>query len=176
MSRNTQGRAPETAGTRPFFKTHLRWLLPALCIAAAAFTWYASQLVVVLQPEGNLPRQCFTVKPGEEWHILFTHSVQKTPVEEYFTVRGAADMVMTHTIYQSLGVGLPYAPGEGSYHQLPDGRFYLEMNRPYRSVALRTAVQAMHKIIHAGTVYDLCQLYGQGTLVEVKALHRYEMW
>jgi hypothetical protein len=55
-----------------------------------------------------------------------------------------------------------------------EGRFDLEMNRPFKSVKLRTAVQAMHKFVHHGQVYDLCGLYGQGTLVEVKVEPRYE--
>ena len=37
-------------------------------------------------------------------------------------------------------------------------------------------MQAMPKIIHRDEIYDLCALYGQGTLVEVKAVKRYQYW
>ena len=57
-----------------------------------------------------------------------------------------------------------------------EGRFDLEMNRPFSSVKLRTAVQAQHKLVHHEQVYDLCRLYGQGTLVEVKVEPRYRLW
>ena len=50
------------------------------------------------------------------------------------------------------------------------------MNRPYTSLKFRTAIQAMPKIIHKDTTYDLCLLYGQGTLVEVKVIKRYQYW
>jgi len=176
MNNVLEDRAPEFAGTRSFFHRNLKWILPAAFLLFGAVVFYANQLVIVLQPEGDLPAQSFAVSKGEEWHILFTHSVQRTPVEEFFTVRGADDLLMTHTIYQSLGVGLPYSPSEGTYKQLPDGRFLLTMNRPFKTVKLRTAVQAMHKIIHGATVYDLCKLYGHGTLVEVKAVPRYRAW
>ena len=86
-------------------------------------------------------------------------------------------MTMTHTTYESLGVGLPYDPSEGKFTSLKkDGKFDLEMNRPYRSLQFRTAVQAMPKIIHKDTTFDLCALYGQGTLVEVKVIKRYQLW
>lgn len=57
-------------------------------------------------------------------------------------------MVMTHTRYQSLGVGLPYSPAEGILTNTPDGKFILKMDRPYKTVKLRTAVQAKPRIIH----------------------------
>ena len=57
-----------------------------------------------------------------------------------------------------------------------DGKFDLEMNRPYKYLKFRTAVQAMPKIIHKDVTYDLCPLYGQGTLVEVKVMKRYQYW
>ena len=50
------------------------------------------------------------------------------------------------------------------------------MNRPYKSLMFRTAVQAMPKIIHKDKTYDLCALYGQGTLVEVRVIKRYQYW
>lgn len=50
------------------------------------------------------------------------------------------------------------------------------MDRPYKTVKLRTAVQAKHRIIHKNKVYDLCCLYEQGTLVEIKAEKRYQYW
>ena len=112
----------------------------------------------------------------EEWNIEFTHSVQLTTVEEFFRVDGADDLVMTHTRYQSLGVGLPYSPAEGILTNTPDGKFILKMDRPYKTVKLRTAVQAKPRIIHKNKVYDLCDLYGQGTLVEIKAEKRYQYW
>ena len=96
--------------------------------------------------------------------------------EEFFRVDGADDMVMTHTRYQSLGVGLPYSPAEGILTNTPDGKFTLKMDRPYKTVKLRTAVQAKPRIIHKNKVYDFCDLYGQGTLVEIKAEKRYQYW
>lgn len=173
---NLRDRLPGTSGNRSFSKKLVLILLVTGLVGLGILFWYANQLVVSINPEDGLPKQCFTAERGEEWKIEFTHSVQLTTVEEFFRVNGADDMVMTHTRYQSLGVGLPYSPVEGRLTTTPDGKFILQMDRPYKTVKLRTAVQAMPRIIHKNKVYDLCDLYGQGTLVEIKAEKRYQYW
>jgi hypothetical protein len=167
------GRTSNFFGVRPFFK---RVFIAAFILLAIFVVWYSQSLVLVLEPEGGLEKKIMATRAGDEWYLNYTHSVQRTPVWEYFRVNGADDLTMTHTVYSSLGVGLPYAPSEGKYQLSKEGRFDLEMNRPFKSVKLRTAVQAMHKLVHQGQVYDLCGLYGQGTLVEVKVIPRYKLW
>ena len=175
MDYTSTDRTPASTGARSFFK-HPAFLLLLMVVLAVA-GWYGNQLLVLLLPEKNLPVQYFAVDKGGEWSYHYKHSVQQTPVFEYFRVNGVDDMTMTHTTYESLGVGLPYDPSEGKFTSLKkDGKFDLEMNRPYKSLSFRTAVQAMPKIIHKDVIYDLCQLYGQGTLVEVKVIKRYQYW
>ena len=173
MNHSITDRTPASTGARSFFK-HPSFVLLLLIILAAA-GWYGNRLLVVLLPENDLPVRYFSVEKGGEWRYRYKHSVQQTPVDEYFRVNGVDDMTMTHTTYESLGVGLPYDPSEGKFTSLKkDGKFDLEMNRPYKSLKFRTAVQAMPKIIHKDMTFDLCPLYGQGTLVEVKVIKRYQ--
>ena len=175
MDQTSTDRTPASTGARSFLK-HPTFVLLLMVVLAAA-GWYGNQLLVVLLPENNLPVQYFAVDKGGEWRYHYKHSVQQTPVDEYFRVNVVDDMTMTHTTYESLGVGLPYDPSEGKFTSLKkDGKFDLEMNRPYKSLKFRTAVQAMPKIIHKDEIYDLCPLFGQGTLVEVKVIKRYQYW
>ncbi|MBR4907409.1 MAG: DUF1850 domain-containing protein [Acidaminococcaceae bacterium] len=175
MDHTSTDRTPASTGARSFFKHPSLAVLLLLLLAAAG--WYGNQLLVVLLPENGFPIRFFSVEKGGEWSYHYKHSVQQTPVDEYFRVNGVDDMTMTHTTYESLGVGLPYDPSEGKFTSLKkDGKFDLEMNRPYKSLKFRTAIQAMPKIIHKGEIYDLCPLYGQGTLVEVKVMKRYQYW
>ena len=168
-------RTPACSGARSFFKS--KFFLWFAVVFFALFAWYGNQLQVVLIPEGNRPIQAFAIEKGGEWRYHYTHSVQRTPVDEFFRVEGAGLLTMTHTTYESLGVGLPYAPSEGRFTSLKEeGKFDVTMNRPYRSLRFRTAVQAMPAIIYQEQVYDLCALYGQGVLVEVKVMKRYERW
>ena len=175
MNHSSTDRTPASTGARSFFK-HPSFVFLLLFILAAV-GWYGNQLLVILVPENSLPIQSFAVEKGGEWSYHYKHSVQQTPVDEFFRVNGVNDMTMTHTTYESLGVGLPYDPAEGTFKSLKkDGKFDLEMNRPYKSLMFRTAVQAMPKIIHKDKTYDLCALYGQGTLVEVRVIKRYQYW
>lgn len=167
-------RQSASAANRSFFPAG--YGLAVLIAVIAAFVWYASGLVISMNPEGDRQPVTFGTHTGDVWNIRFTHSVEKTPVEEFFTVNGAGDLTMTHTRFESFGWGFPYSPVDGKITPTDDGRFDLIMNRPYKTIKMRVAVQAKPCIIHNGTVYDLCDLFGQGTMVEVKAEYRYQYW
>lgn len=172
---NKKGRSSDSSGGRSFYKKILVGALVILTCLGILF-WYANQLVVSLNPEGGLPKQYFIIRPGEYWNIEFKHSYELTIVEEFFQVHGVDDMTMVYTKYKSLGCGLPFSKTEGNLVVEPDGKFKLVMNRPYKTVKIRPAVQARQKVIHNGKVYDLCDLYGHGTLIEIKVEKLYQYW
>ena len=116
MDHTSTDRTPASTGARSFFKHPTFVLLLAVVVALTA--WYGNRLLVVLLPENNLPVQYFAVEKGGEWNYHYKHSVQQTPVDEYFRVNGVDDMTMTHTTYESLGVWLPYDPSEGTFTSL----------------------------------------------------------
>lgn len=174
MTQDLKDRHPVFTGFRSFLKT--KYLFLCALMAAVMLVWFSLRLVTVIIPEGDKKPCSFATQKGEGWQIRFTHSVEKTPVEEYFTVNGIDDLTMTHTRFESFGWGFPYSPADGKISQTDDGRFELIMNRPYKTVKLRIAVQARPCIIHDNTVYDLCDMYGQGTLIEIKTMYRYQYW
>ena len=175
MTSSLQDRKLAQAGSRSFLKVKLSIYL-LIIFAVASFLWYATAIVISLNPEGDREPIAFTSKVGDVWNIRFTHSVEKTPWEEFFTVNGVNDLTMTHTRFESLGWGYPYSPNDGVFSQTGDGKFQLVMNRPYKQVDLRIAEQAMPCIVHYNTVYDLCALFGHGSLVQVKAEYRWQYW
>ena len=175
MTSNLRERKLAQAGFRSFFKLNLT-LYSLIAFAVAGFLWYATAIVVSLNPEGDREPIAFDSKVGDVWNIRFTHSVEKTPWEEFFTVNGVNDLTMTHTRFESLGWGYPYSPSDGLFRRTDDNRFELVMNRPYKQVDLRVAEQAMPCIVHYNTVYDLCALFGHGSLVQVKAEYRWQYW
>ena len=162
-------RAPKQKGARPALFIGLFILL----IAAGAIYGFGQQLRVALLDDKQQPIVTFS---ADTWRYHYTHSVQLTPVDEYFRVNGLDDMTMTHTIYQSLGVGLPFAPYEGRFTQLEDGTFRFDMNRPYKNLKFRVSRFAKPYIAHGDTKYDLCSLFGDGGLVEVRTMKRYQLW
>lgn len=156
-----------------------RSFLPGFTVIAimlVVFGWYATRMIVSFNPEDNKPKHYFVTAPGDVWNIRFTHSVEKTPIEEFFTVDGIDDLVMTHTRFETFGWGIPYSAAPGEMRLTDDGKFDLLMNRLYKTVKLRVAIQARPCVIHHGDIYDLCEMYGQGTAVEIKVQYRYQYW
>lgn len=171
---NFKDRKPAIAGSRSFFPITLFLIL---VIAFAIFCiWYGTRLVVAVIPEGVREPFYFVTYRGDTWNIRLTHSVEKTEWDEYFRVNAANDMTMTHTRFESLGWGYPYSADDGKLTSTADGKFIMEMNRPYREVALRISEQAMQHLVHGADAYDLIKLYGQGTAVTIKAQYRYQYW
>ena len=133
-------RSPFVLGNRGVSKLYTVFICSVIA-AAGLFYWYASQLVVAMLPERG-EKACFAVEAGETWQMEFKHSYELTLWRDNFTVNGADDMVLTHTIYQSQGCGFPFSASEGKFEALPDGHFKLTLNRPYKIIKMRPAVQA----------------------------------
>ena len=100
MTSNLRDRKLAQAGSRSFLKLKLSLYL-FIIFAVASFLWYATAIVVSLNPEGEREPIAFDSKVGDVWNIRFTHSVEKTPWEEFFTVNGVNDLTMTHTRFES---------------------------------------------------------------------------
>ncbi len=167
-------RKPAAAGSRSFFP--MKIFLTLLTVIIALTTWWGTRMIVSIVPENGRAPITFTVKPGDAWNIAFTHSVEKTPWEEFFRVNGIDDMTMTHTRFESFGWGFPYSSGDGRLSHTDDGKFILEMNRPYKMVNMRISEQAMQHIIHENDDYDLVAMYGQGAALKIKVQYRYQFW
>lgn len=170
---NEKDREPDLIGNRSFLK--YLYYLAGIFLVAVVFGWYASQLIISIVPEDSQQPIAFNTYPGDKWLISFTHSVEKTPVEEHFTVNGIDDLTMTHTRFESFGWGFPYSLNDGRLIK-EDNKFNLIMNRQYKEVNLRIASQAMPCIIHDEKKYDLYKLFGQGTAVKIKVQRRYAYW
>lgn len=170
---NLKGRAPLSIGCRPFLIFKILIII-FLCLVAFIY-WYGTRLVLVLEPEENKKPIVLNSDIGDTWCISLTHSVEKSPWEDFYSINGADDMTMTHTQFSSLGWGYPYSPKDGTLvHK--DGKYILTMNRPYKKVAIRISEQAMPKILHDNKSYDLIKLYGDGTAVTISCVQRYSYY
>lgn len=111
-------------------------------------------------------------REGTPFTVRFIHSVQKTPVEEFLTVYPDGHFHLTGTRYQSHGVGLPFLPEEGTFHE-EDGHFILDMDRDYDTLSLRTGVGTELTITAGGTDYPLYERYPDGTRIDLVAAPLY---
>lgn len=166
-------RKADTVSYRSFFK---KVFYSLVCSFVVYWCWLAFQLVLVLVPEGDKEVIAMPSYKGDRWYISFTHSVEKTTWEEFFTVNGASSMTMTHTKFASLGCGHPYSATDGQFSRTEDNKFQMIMNRPYQEVPIRVSEQSRQHIRHGDDKYDLVDLYGDGTAVTVKIMKRYQYW
>lgn len=166
-------RKADTVSYRSFFK---KVFYSLVCSFVVYWCWLAFQLVLVLVPEGDKEVVAMPSYKGDKWYISFTHSVEKTAWEEFFTVNSTDTMTMTHTRFESLGWGYPSSLADGEFNQTKDNKFQMIMNRPYKEVPLRISKQAMQHIVHGKKKYNLVQLYGDGTVVTIKTMRRYQYW
>lgn len=167
-------RGPGCTGFRSFI--WIKYLAAVIVVIGAGLYYYGTQLVLAVLPENGKESYAFSTEVGDSWNISLTHSVEKTLWEEFFRVEGLGKMTMTHTTFESLGWGFPYAEYEGKLTHRKDNRYELEMNRPFTSVPLRISEQAMQHLHHHNTDLDLIKLYGQGTKLDIKVMYRYQYW
>ena len=116
-------------------------------------------------------------KAGMEFSTRFLHSVQKTPVEEFFTVNEARQgFVLVRTRYQSFGVGLPFLAADGTF-QSEDGSFSMaDMDRPLPRLDLRPGLGTNLTLTIDGTTYPLYALVPPGTLIRIYLAPYYHRW
>lgn len=115
--------------------------------------------------------------PGMEFSTRFIHSVQKTPVEEFFAVNeGRNGFILRMTRYQSFGVGLPFLAEEGTFRE--DGNFFVveDMKRRFSRLDFRPGVKTELTLTVGGEVYRLYELVPPGALVSVYIAPYYRRW
>ncbi len=153
----------------------LIWLIGLLAVAAAAF-WYVTRPFFFVASGGTM-LSAMPAKPGLPFSLRFIHSVQKTPVEEYFVINDTLDgFVMRSTKYQSFGVGLPFLESEGHFRH--EGNFFImdDMNREIRDLQIRPGQGTQFTLIFDRTRYPLNDRIAPGASVHLWVGPYYGIW
>jgi len=135
--------------------------------------WLVEVLPAVTEPAGppllQVPAGCNKPRLG----IVFQHSVEKSPVVEWFEPGEppAAGLVLVATEYRSFGAGLPAdAPPGARFVRLAD-RFVIEgLAVPVPRLVLRPMPWTEHRLLVAGVEYDLSGLAEPGTPLEIQVV------
>lgn len=107
--------------------------------------------------------------------IEYLHSVEKTPVWEYFQVKGGK-LYLTGTRYESYGAGLPFLKKHN--YIVSDDKFEIkEINEQLEKIELRVSDYAKHKFIVNGQEYKLYQMTEPMNLVviDLKVMNQLEL-
>lgn len=106
---------------------------------------------------------------GEQtFSLYYVHSVHKTPVWENFKPGPGNHLVLTSTVYESLGVGLPFLPGEGKL-AIENGRFILSgLDRHFPEVNLEVTPVAGQALVYRDKHYEFNSYFKAGSLIRLR--------
>lgn len=137
--------------------------------------YYLTRPMIVIEGESKVLFS-MSAAPGKEFSTRFIHSVQKTPVEEYFVVNDdCSGFILKSTRYRSFGVGLPFLESDGNFRREGDDFIMDALNRPIKTLDLRPGVSTELTITINNQELLLYQLVSLGSLVRVSIIRNYEL-
>ena len=131
--------------------------------------------VLLIEGDGKV---LFTATAEANMHFStqFIHSVQKTPVEEFFVVNDdCSGFILKSTRYQSFGVGLPFLESDGNFRREGDNFIMDDLNRAIKTLDLRPGVGTKLSITINGETLPLYKIVPLGSLVRVSIVPRYKI-
>lgn len=106
--------------------------------------------------------------PTNEFTLFFIHSVQKTPVYEFFKIRKDNTLSLVKTEFSSFGIGLPYTD-EGGKFAIKDDRFILKFERNFDKIPIRVSPIPQHAIIVDNKTHPLLEFADPENLIKIYA-------
>lgn len=165
--------------TGPLFFGSKQIFLLLIIVLVGIFSWYwLSQQVLIIEPISSSDEKIIIPLNDPKWHLSYTHSVQKTVVDECFEIQKNNTFSMYRTRYSSFGVGLPFLPNEGELTFLPNKTMQLDLKHPriFPVVKLWTGVEAKVNLITDNNILSLYEQYPTGTLVQISTGKRYQVY
>ncbi|HHW92685.1 MAG TPA: DUF1850 domain-containing protein [Firmicutes bacterium] len=118
------------------------------------------------------------VEKGEEFTLIYTHSVHKSPVVEVFSVDPELGLVLKKTGFRDYGVGIPYSTPY-DFNMDKDDFFWIEnINEPLGSFTMRVQEIPNQRLVFGEKIINLLDKTRSGTLVRVEPVSgsRLKLW
>lgn len=142
-------------------KRHIPIIVFAVLIVTAVgvSVGAAETTLVVADAESGEHLLEVPVNDGDEVVLSYTHSVEKTPVQDVYVVNGT-NLRMDRMVFHSYGAGLPATE---PVEQTDDG-FVVQANESYKKLPVVPGSIAGHTLIVGEDQYDLAGL-SEGAVV-----------
>jgi len=99
------------------------------------------------------------IKPGDRFSILYTHSVNKSPIEDQFIIDSEYNIMLYKSIFKSFGAGVPStSDNEMKFEFFKDRIEVVYNNRKIDKLILSTGTIADHRFIIHGKDIRLNEL------------------
>lgn len=110
---------------------------------------------------------CNPIMRDEKFTIKYTHSVNKSPVEDSIKWNGDK-LVICESLYQSYGAGIPNEPENGqTFIWTKEGLLLSNINLERDSIYLFVGTVADHYLIYRNQYYQLKKLAAEQTLLNI---------
>lgn len=106
------------------------------------------------------------IVPGDTFKSVYIHSLELTPVWEYFQIDAGYDIILTDTLYESTGAGLPI-PIAGQDSFTKEGRQFhiFNIQRPLPSIVLRVNSAYENRImLNDALTFNLSDILGNAVV------------
>ncbi|MDR1834499.1 MAG: DUF1850 domain-containing protein [Fusobacteriaceae bacterium] len=141
-------------------RTAVAFSILLAAIALAIFFIPESRAPFLVMEDRDTGRKWEYKLPGDTFSLGYVHSVMKTNAEEYFKAEKDGKIVLTETVYQSYGVGLPFLPEEGEL-TVRDGLFILKMHREFPDISMVISPLARHYLRIGEKKLNLSEILGE---------------
>lgn len=136
-------------------------------VVVGVFFLYPKQTYLEIISEEHHVYQKFPVEDGTEFSVMFIHSVNKSPVEDFYRIEGK-DIYVVKTKYDSFGAGVQTKIEEGqtlSYTE--DGSMVVSgFHQKIPRLAYVVGMVSDHVLTINGEKISLRNLCGKGSYIE----------
>ena len=149
-------------------KNHLyRWVVVSLVAVTIIGALFYPLKVLLLTDVKRNTGLIIPIRNQAGFTIEYTHSVNKTKVQEHFVFAPENCFVLTSSTFQSLGVGTPFLPEEGKLVN-DNGVFLLsDINRDFESITIGFMPMAKQSIFFNQVYYQLEDYFIPGAFIKI---------
>lgn len=120
-------------------------LIFVILFTAALFVPFQRKLLVVEMNTGRILYST-NIKPKDTFAITYTHSINKSPVDDVLEIQADNSLVLKKTVFRAFGVGIPSElEGEQKLTVYPDRTEIDNINRPIKECLVFVGVVADHR-------------------------------
>lgn len=123
-----------------FAKTHTNYILIAfLVIVVMIALFYPFKTALIFYKENTNDMEAFLpLQVGDNFQIVFTHSIHLTDVVEKYQVTESLHIKQYEIIFEEFGIGMPANASEGEEFAYEDGKYHIKnMNRNFPTINIR---------------------------------------
>lgn len=135
-------------------------VISVLVVLSAAFLFVPIERKLTLTDKKTGETIYFTdVKPGDTYTVSYTHSINKSPVDDVLEIQKDYSIMLKKTVFRAFGVGIPSETEGGQTINVYDDRIEIDnINMPVKEHLVFVGVIADHTFTMHGQTLHLNEL------------------